>query len=97
MTAWSTRRSESSSGRSEEHTSELQSQSNLVCRLLLEKKKHLKGYALPRLHSFLREYRLISRIRRARAKQNFRLAQLSPYALSWDLEELANQHLPIPI
>src|SRR2546430_13247063 len=28
-----------SDGRSEEHTSELQSQSNLVCRLLLEKKK----------------------------------------------------------
>src|SRR2546430_12205001 len=28
-------------GRSEEHTSELQSQSNLVCRLLLEKKKHV--------------------------------------------------------
>src|SRR2546430_11802910 len=27
------------SGRSEEHTSELQSKSNLVCRLLLEKKK----------------------------------------------------------
>src|SRR2546430_9332250 len=27
--------------RSEEHTSELQSQSNLVCRLLLEKKKHV--------------------------------------------------------
>src|SRR5438270_6501649 len=27
------------SSRSEEHTSELQSQSNLVCRLLLEKKK----------------------------------------------------------
>src|SRR2546430_5775922 len=27
--------------RSEEHTSELQSQSNLVCRLLLEKKKSL--------------------------------------------------------
>src|SRR2546430_10985998 len=33
--------------RSEEHTSELQSQSNLVCRLLLEKKKHkqLSSYA----------------------------------------------------
>src|SRR2546427_3814951 len=31
-------------GRSEEHTSELQSQSNLVCRLLLEKKKK-KTYA----------------------------------------------------
>src|SRR2546427_9174584 len=31
--------------RSEEHTSELQSQSNLVCRLLLEKKKQ-KEYVL---------------------------------------------------
>src|SRR2546430_12428027 len=29
----------SRAGRSEEHTSELQSQSNIVCRLLLEKKK----------------------------------------------------------
>src|SRR5688572_30959662 len=29
--------------RSEEHTSELQSQSNLVCRLLLEKKKRKKS------------------------------------------------------
>src|SRR2546427_9648394 len=33
-------RGTSSSARSEEHTSELQSQSNLVCRLLLEKKKN---------------------------------------------------------
>src|SRR2546430_8032349 len=32
--------------RSEEHTSELQSQSNLVCRLLLEKKKQ----PLPEIH-----------------------------------------------
>src|SRR5688572_33458868 len=32
------------SGRSEEHTSELQSQSNLVCRLLLEKKKRNTQY-----------------------------------------------------
>src|SRR2546430_9905367 len=31
--------------RSEEHTSELQSQSNLVCRLLLEKKKKRKSVA----------------------------------------------------
>src|SRR2546430_7143738 len=30
----------SKAARSEEHTSELQSQSNLVCRLLLEKKKN---------------------------------------------------------
>src|SRR2546430_13215814 len=33
--------------RSEEHTSELQSQSNLVCRLLLEKKKHKPTIAQP--------------------------------------------------
>src|SRR5688572_31972044 len=32
--------------RSEEHTSELQSQSNLVCRLLLEKKKPASAYHL---------------------------------------------------
>src|SRR2546430_11536735 len=31
--------------RSEEHTSELQSQSNLVCRLLLEKKKKERGWS----------------------------------------------------
>src|SRR5256886_5574146 len=38
--------------RSEEHTSELQSQSNLVCRLLLEKKKTRCGRESPeRLHS----------------------------------------------
>src|SRR5256886_4749521 len=35
--------------RSEEHTSELQSQSNLVCRLLLEKKKKSPVPALLRL------------------------------------------------
>src|SRR2546430_2679811 len=34
----------SRSSRSEEHTSELQSQSNLVCRLLLEKKKFTNSY-----------------------------------------------------
>src|SRR3989475_8964771 len=31
--------------RSEEHTSELQSQSNLVCRLLLEKKKNKSSFS----------------------------------------------------
>src|SRR2546426_11151218 len=34
------RRRREAHGRSEEHTSELQSPCNLVCRLLLEKKKH---------------------------------------------------------
>src|SRR5688572_32251127 len=43
--------------RSEEHTSELQSQSNLVCRLLLEKKKKEKTvrfhtYQINAVHSF---------------------------------------------
>src|SRR5256886_7213542 len=33
--------------RSEEHTSELQSQSNLVCRLLLEKKKNTETTVRP--------------------------------------------------
>src|SRR6266853_7015994 len=33
--------------RSEEHTSELQSQSNLVCRLLLEKKKKKSKFKKP--------------------------------------------------
>src|SRR5688572_31543247 len=38
--------------RSEEHTSELQSQSNLVCRLLLEKKnrKHITYNQIQHLH-----------------------------------------------
>src|SRR5688572_31551825 len=36
--------------RSEEHTSELQSQSNLVCRLLLEKKKKKKKNNIKRIN-----------------------------------------------
>src|SRR2546430_9088548 len=44
--------------RSEEHTSELQSQSNLVCRLLLEKKKQEKKTKVPHLISrYALEYR----------------------------------------
>src|SRR2546430_6309275 len=38
------------SARSEEHTSELQSQSNLVCRLLLEKKKKTKIHETSHKH-----------------------------------------------
>src|SRR2546430_3273255 len=37
--SWRNKRLKPPAVRSEEHTSELQSQSNLVCRLLLEKKK----------------------------------------------------------
>src|SRR2546430_5299172 len=39
--------------RSEEHTSELQSQSNLVCRLLLEKKKTEHIQPLHQIHTLL--------------------------------------------
>src|SRR5688572_31354794 len=50
--------------RSEEHTSELQSQSNLVCRLLLEKKKqkHVKHHsAIDGRHSLPAAYRDVPR------------------------------------
>src|SRR2546430_11185632 len=43
-------------GRSEEHTSELQSQSNLVCRLLLEKKKKEDIYTPWCAHSTACQY-----------------------------------------
>src|SRR5436190_14247767 len=50
-------RSSSSPGvcwtRSEEHTSELQSHSDLVCRLLLEKKKRRRYSKLPRCYGAL--------------------------------------------
>src|SRR2546427_8698140 len=40
---WASKYAPTAGARSEEHTSELQSQSNLVCRLLLEKKKKKKA------------------------------------------------------
>src|SRR3989454_3516001 len=43
-------------GRSEEHTSELQSPCNLVCRLLLEKKKRKKYRAEPHRATHRREH-----------------------------------------
>src|SRR5256885_12324375 len=47
--------------RSEEHTSELQSPCNLVCRLLLEKKKKMTKpsghHSLPRFHTALSDPR----------------------------------------
>src|SRR5438477_8946906 len=41
--AWTAGAFNSTTNRSEEHTSELQSHVNLVCRLLLEKKKNLNS------------------------------------------------------
>src|SRR5438876_6884346 len=53
---WTGDRTTGDGTRSEEHTSELQSPVHLVCRLLLEKKKHtLHPRALPR---HLRQHRL---------------------------------------
>src|SRR2546426_8516095 len=46
--------------RSEEHTSELQSPCNLVCRLLLEKKKK-RRHAVPNQRAWLRRTHLRSR------------------------------------
>src|SRR5256886_5726921 len=54
--AWAGRRS---SRRSEEHTSELQSQSNLVCRLLLEKKKKKKDAAAEGLYANHTRYSML--------------------------------------
>src|SRR5436309_9984108 len=42
------------STRSEEHTSELQSRENLVCRLLLEKKKRIDDINRRKLHHMLK-------------------------------------------
>src|SRR2546430_8133450 len=48
--------------RSEEHTSELQSQSNLVCRLLLEKKKKKRITVKHRSRKITRSRRLLCHI-----------------------------------
>src|SRR2546430_10527077 len=49
--------------RSEEHTSELQSQSNLVCRLLLEKKKKILTSTVDRSYKDLNSSELLVHIR----------------------------------
>src|SRR5256885_12521350 len=59
------RRPRSFPSRSEEHTSELQSPCNLVCRLLLEKKKkqqHIHTFHLVSTVSVLQHYSYIMRI-----------------------------------
>src|SRR5262249_59396424 len=49
--AWISRRdTKRTTSRSEEHTSELQSLTNLVCRLLLEKKKTYTTHASAKVH-----------------------------------------------
>src|SRR5256885_3234402 len=58
--------------RSEEHTSELQSPCNLVCRLLLEKKKHNAADLRPRLASCLNAHRRRLRGYALRRKRHLR-------------------------
>src|SRR2546430_2801989 len=52
--------------RSEEHTSELQSQSNLVCRLLLEKKNRIQ-----RPRGLRRQYSLLDMPKLTRSRKRF--------------------------
>src|SRR5256886_10838777 len=52
--------------RSEEHTSELQSQSNLVCRLLLEKKKIDRTECVPELRTVILQTIIAERTRSIR-------------------------------
>src|SRR5436190_7514407 len=47
--------------RSEEHTSELQSHSDLVCRLLLEKKKDRYGERLPLFGEVIKRIRYVDK------------------------------------
>src|SRR5206468_10104367 len=56
------RNSGDGNGRSEEHTSELQSRSDLVCRLLLEKKKDVQQLCPTQSHDVaLRDHLLLIR------------------------------------
>src|SRR5256885_6458939 len=70
--------------RSEEHTSELQSPCNLVCRLLLEKKKKHNNYAIPphqhqRYHRHIPQHRPINpSLYRHRVRSNLLLRDTLP-------------------
>src|SRR2546430_4174686 len=72
--------------RSEEHTSELQSQSNLVCRLLLEKKKIFhrlhRVLNLPNIQSDFFLNRCTSNHHRLHARYQARLSDLLPQAIT---------------
>src|SRR2546430_6647877 len=68
--------------RSEEHTSELQSQSNLVCRLLLEKKKidDIRSFILG--HNDISTYRSVLEIMHARLRCVSRMAVVRSCSIS---------------
>src|SRR2546430_3858936 len=65
--------------RSEEHTSELQSQSNLVCRLLLEKKKN-SNIHIAVLHTLpMRAITISTGVDDTTASQTYKLTLVHPY------------------
>src|SRR2546427_4775409 len=81
--------------RSEEHTSELQSQSNLVCRLLLEKKKCCpRAVRLPRAGSAVPARSRRSEIDTRPAPQRARAPPPSDCAPSWRRREKRWSALP---
>src|SRR6476646_4088891 len=67
LSGWTRRSRRLQNPRSEEHTSELQSHSDLVCRLLLEQKKHIDDVVDP-LHETKRQLRRIA-VQRRRGPQ----------------------------
>src|SRR2546430_11529439 len=74
--------------RSEEHTSELQSQSNLVCRLLLEKKKKIK--ICLRLHKVINTMYIAARNNMMNQTTSAILYLLLPWVSQYEL-----MHLPV--
>src|SRR5256885_5113186 len=67
--------------RSEEHTSELQSPCNLVCRLLLEKKKIVPGRPQPRVGNPHTDTDQECDIRRANQRVNLTAATCVPCSI----------------
>src|SRR5256886_12519055 len=72
--------------RSEEHTSELQSQSNLVCRLLLEKKKKTHN---PQTETYAEP--LLIRAHHTRIDHDHRFVLISCYHFTPDLDQHRNR------
>src|SRR3990167_6151833 len=85
--------------RSEEHTSELQSQSNLVCRLLLEKIDRFKYAGLTKQNLPVGHWRLLSKKEIEQRKQQERLYKdhvLSPIKFFFLTERPTKKFLVFP-
>src|SRR2546430_7553625 len=71
--------------RSEEHTSELQSQSNLVCRLLLEKKKSQLILQVIYLHQLTHPHKTFGLYATSTTGSNYSQRLAPTMALRWSL------------